>query len=83
MNVHPGHIHMVVSFPPRLSVTDFMGILKGKTAIRMIKNYPNLKKKPYWDHYFWSWGYFVNTIEINKDMIWHYIKYQEDEEHKT
>jgi putative transposase len=73
---------MVVSIPPRLSVSDFMGILKGKTAIRLFKSYPNLKKKPYWGNHFWSRGYFVNTVGINEEMIRRYVKYQEDEERK-
>ena len=47
MSVQSDHVHMVVSIPPRLSVSDFMGVLKGKTAIRIFKSHPNLKKKPY------------------------------------
>jgi putative transposase len=82
MNVQVDHVHMVVSIPPRLSVSDFMGILKGKTAIRLFKSYPNLKKKPYWGNHFWSRGYFVNTVGINEEMIRRYVKYQEDEERK-
>jgi len=82
MNVQVDHVHMVVSIPPRLSVSDFMGILKGKTAIRLFKSYPNLKKKPYWGNHFWSRGYFVNTAGINEEMIHRYVKYQEDEERK-
>jgi len=59
-----------------------MGILKGKTAIRMFKSHPNLKKKPYWGNHFWARGYFVNTVGINEEMIRRYVKYQEEEERK-
>ncbi len=83
MSVQVDHVHMVVSIPPRLSVSDFMGVLKGKTAIRMFKSHPNLKKKPYWGNHFWSRGYFVNTVGINEDMIRRYVKFQEAEERKV
>ncbi len=82
LNVRLDHVHVIVSIPPRLSVSDFMGILKGKTAIKMFKSYPNLKKKPYWGNHFWSRGYFVNTVGIDEDMIRRYVKYQEEEERK-
>ena len=82
MSIQTDHVHMVVSIPPRLSVSDFMGVLKGKTAIRIFKSHPNLKKKPYWGNHFWSRGYFVNTVGINEEMIRRYVKYQEEEERK-
>ena len=83
MSVQVDHVHMVVSIPPRLSVSDFMGVLKGKTAIRLFKSHPNLKKKPYWGNHFWARGYFVNTVGINEEMIRRYVKYQEEEERKV
>jgi len=82
MSIQSDHVHMVVSIPPRLSVSDFMGILKGKTAIRIFKSHPNLKKKPYWGNHFWARGYFVNTVGINEEMIRRYVKFQEEEERK-
>ena len=82
MSIQTDHVHMVVSIPPRLSVSDFMGVLKGKTAIRIFKSHPNLKKKPYLGNHFWSRGYFVNTVGINEEMIRRYVKYQEEEERK-
>ena len=82
MSVQSDHVHMVVSIPPRLSVSDFMGVLKGKTAIRIFKSHPNLKKKPYWGNHFWARGYFVNTGGINEEMIRRYVKFQEEEERK-
>jgi putative transposase len=74
------HIHLVVSFPPRVSVSDLMEIVKGKLAIKLFKSYPNLKKKPNWGNHFWSRGYFVNTVGINEYLIRRYVKYQEEEE---
>ncbi len=83
LNIRSDHVHMIVSVPPRISISDFMGILKGKTAIKLFKSYPNLKRKPYWGNHFWIRGYFVNTVGINEDMIRRYVKYQEDEERKV
>ena len=46
-NVQMDHVHLVCSIPPKVSISDYMGILKGKLAIRLFKSYPELKKKPY------------------------------------
>jgi len=46
MNVREDHIHMILNITPRLSISEVMGMLKGKTAIRFFKSYPTLKKKP-------------------------------------
>lgn len=82
LNVQPDHVHLVCSIPPKLSVSDYMGILKGKTAIMMFKSFPSLKIKPYWGNHFWSRGYFVSTIGIDEDKIIRYVKYQEEQERK-
>ena len=82
LNVQPDHIHLVCSIPPKLSVSDYVGIVKGKTAIQMFKSFPSLKKKPYWGNHFWSRGYFVSTIGIDEDKIVRYVKYQEEQEKK-
>jgi len=73
---------MVCSIPPKVSISQYMGILKGKLAIRLFKTYPNLKKKPYWGNHFWSRGYFVSTVGLDEEMIRRYVKYQENEEKK-
>jgi len=75
---------IVCSIPPKISVSDFMRILKGKTAIKLFKSYPNLKKKPYWGNHFWARGYFVSsTVGIDEEMIIRYVKYQEGGEMKV
>ena len=82
MNVQIDHVHIVVSIPPKVSVSVLMGTLKGKLAIKLFKTYPKLKQKPYWGNHFWSRGYFVNTVGIDEDMIRRYVKYQEGEDKK-
>ena len=80
MSVQNDHIHLVVSIPPKVSVSQMMGILKGKLAIKLFKSYPQMKQKPYWGNHFWARGYFVSTVGIDEDVIKRYVKHQEKEE---
>ena len=83
MNVQIDHIHLVISISPKVSVSELMGILKGKLAIKLFKSYPTLKEKPYWGNHFWARGYFVSTIGLDEDVIKRYVKHQEQEEKKN
>jgi len=83
LNVQEDHIHLLVSVPPKVSISKLMGTLKGKIAIKLFKSYPKLKKKPYWGNHFWARGYFVSTVGLDEDMIKKYVKYQEKEEKKV
>ena len=80
LNVQEDHVHMVAGMPPKLSISSLMGILKGKTAIKLFKSYPVLKEKPYWGNHFWSRGYCVSTIGLDEEKIRRYVKYQEENE---
>ena len=80
LSVQRDHVHLVCSIPPKLSVSSFMGLLKGKLAIKLFKSYPGLRKKPYWGNHFWARGYFVSTVGIDEDKIRRYVKYQEEKE---
>ena len=83
LNVQEDHIHLLVSVPPKISISYLMGVLKGKIAIKLFKSYPKLKKKPYWCNHFWARGYFVSTVGLDEEMIKKYVKYQEKEEKKA
>ena len=74
------HIHLVASIPPKLSISDYMGILKGKTAIKIFKSFRGLKLRPYWGNHFWARGYFVSTVGIDEEKIKRYVAYQEERE---
>ena len=65
----PDHVHMLVSIPPRISVSSFMGYLKGKSALMMFDKYANLKYK-----YFQEEGYYVSTVGLNEATIKKYIQ---------
>ncbi|MCP4269375.1 MAG: IS200/IS605 family transposase [Candidatus Brocadiaceae bacterium] len=80
LNVVEDHVHLLVKIPPKLSISSFMGTVKGRTAIRVFKKFPNLKKKPYWGNHFWAQGYCVDTVGLNAEMIKKYVKYQERNE---
>jgi putative transposase len=82
LNVQVDHIHLLCSIPPKVSVSELLGTLKGKLAIKLFKSYPKLKQKPYWGNHFWSRGYFVTTVGIDEDIIKRYVKYQEGEDKK-
>ena len=80
LSVQPDHVHLVCSIPPKVSVSEFMGLLKGKLAIKVFKSYPRLKQKPYWGNHFWARGYFVNTVGMDEELIRRYVQYQEEQE---
>ena len=73
------HIHMLVSIPPKLSVSSFMGYLKGKSSLIIFERYANLKYK-YGNRTFWCKGYYVSTVGRNQHAITQYIKDQEKED---
>ena len=74
------HVHMLVSMPPHLSVSQFMGFLKGKSTLMIFDCHANLKYK-YGSRHFWCRGYYVDTVGKNKRVIEEYIRNQliEDE----
>ena len=76
LNVQADHVHLLIKVPPKQSISDLMGALKGRTAIKIFKQFPYLKKKPYWGNHFWARGYFVST-GLDAEMIQKYVKYQE------
>ena len=57
----PDHVHMLVSIPPRISISSFMGYLKGKSALMMFDKHANLKYK-FGNRHFWAEGYYVSTV---------------------
>ena len=82
LNVQVDHVHALFSIPPKISISTFMGFLKGKLAIKVMKTYPRLRKKPYWGNHFWARGYFVSTVGLNEDLIRRYVRYQEEHERR-
>ena len=75
----PDHIHMFVRIPPSLSVSSFMGYLKGKSALMIFERHANLKYK-YGNRHFWCRGYYVDTVGKNARKIEEYIRNQLQED---
>lgn len=76
-HIMPDHIHMLVSIPPKMSVSSFMGYLKGKSALMIFDRHANLKYK-FGNRHFWSEGYYVSTVGLNEATIKKYIQDQEN-----
>ncbi len=74
------HIHMLVSIPPKYSVAQIMGYLKGKSSLMIFEKYANLKYK-YGNRHFWCRGYYVSTVGRNKKAIQEYIQNQLQEDY--
>ncbi len=71
----PDHIHIVVEIPPKLSVSSFMGYLKGKSSLMIFDRHANLKYK-FGNRHFWCRGYYVDTVGRNEKQIREYVKNQ-------
>ena len=78
-NACPDHIHMLVAIPPKMSVSKFMGILKGKSSLMIFDRFANLKYK-YGNRHFWCRGYYVDTAGKNAKKIEEYIRNQLQED---
>lgn len=76
------HIHLLVSIPPKISVSSFMGYLKGKSSLMIFDRHANLKYK-YGNRHFWCKGYYVDTVGKNKKVIAEYIRNQLQEDIAT
>ena len=79
MNIEEDHIHMLISIPPKYSVSQIMGYLKGKSSLMIFDRHANLKYK-YGNRHFWARGYFVDTVGRNKKAIKAYIQNQLQED---
>ena len=74
------HIHMLISVPPKYSVAQIMGYLKGKSSLMIFEKYANLKYK-YGNRHFWCRGYYVSTVGANRKAIQEYIRNQLQEDY--
>mgnify|MGYP000753525494 CR=1 FL=1 len=72
----PDHVHMLVSIPPKISVSTYMGYLKGKSALEIFDKHANLKYL-YGNRHFWAEGYYVSTVGLNESTIRKYIQEQD------
>jgi putative transposase len=76
------HVHLLLSIPPKMAVSEVVGRIKGRVAIRMYKEIPEIRKK-FWGRRFWARGYFVSTVGVNEETIRKYIQNQELKERQA
>ena len=81
LNIQADHIHLLLWIPPKYAVSEIMGFLKGKLALRLFERFPQLGRK-YWGRHLWSRGYCVSTVGIDEEMIRHYVRWQESQERR-
>ena len=75
------HVHLSLAIPPKISISDFMGYLKGKSTLMLYARHSELQSK--WDKAFWAWGYYVETIgNITDEAVQKYIKEQAEKSKK-
>ena len=75
------HVHIVCSIPPKLSVSEYVGIVKGKSAIKVFQKKRYLKEKPYWGNHFWARGYFVHSSgQVTDETIKAYLENQKHDD---
>ena len=79
LNVQLDHIHLVMSIPPKYSVSSVMGFLKGKLSLRLFQRYEKMGKR-YWGRHLWARGYCVSTVGLNEQQIREYVRWQEKKE---
>ncbi len=81
MNVQQDHVHMVVSIPPKFSVSEVVGFLKGKCAIKVFDKRLELKKR-YWSRHYWAKGYCVSTVGLDEEKVRQYVKWQQKKDER-
>ena len=77
LNIQIDHVHLLTMVPPKVSISNFVGTIKGRTAIRVFNKFRHLKHKPYWGNKFWARGYCVDTVGLDEEKIRKYVKYQQ------
>ncbi len=68
LNVQSDHVHLLVKVPPKRSISDLLGVVKGRTVIRIFKQFPYLRKKPYWGNHFGAKGYSWSRLRNDKEI---------------
>lgn len=79
-NVQKDHIHIVLEIPPNMSVSNVVGFLKGRSAIKIFREHCSPRKR-YRGMHFWSTGYFVSTVGVNEEQVVKYVRWQQKKDY--
>ena len=82
LNIQEDHVHLGLWIPPKYAVSEIMGFLKGKLAIRVFERFPQLGRR-YWGRHLWARGYCVSTVGVDEEMIRQYVRWQEQQDRQT
>ena len=82
LNIQIDHVHLLVMIPPKIAVSDFVGTVKGRSAIRVLNKFKELKQQRYWGNHFWARGYCADTVGLDSEMVRKYVQHQEKKERK-
>ena len=83
LNVQLDHVHLLVLVPPKVAISDVVGTVKGRTAIRVFNQCRELKRRPYWGNRFWARGYCVDTVGLDETKIRASVQSQEKRERQA
>jgi putative transposase len=83
LNIQVDHVHLLVMIPPKVAVSNFVGTLKGRTAMRVFNRFRELKRRPYWGDHFWARGYCADTVGLEAEKIRKDVRYQERKEREA
>ena len=79
INIQPEHVHLILSIPPKYSLSEIMGWLKGKLAIKLYQDQKEYTQK-HWGRHIWARGYCVSTVGLNENQIKKYVKWSQTRE---
>jgi len=79
INIQSDHVHMIITVPPKYAVSEIMGWLKGKVAIKLFQEQKELSKQ-YWGRHIWTRGYCVSTVGLDEEKIKKYVKWKQERE---
>ena len=82
LRVKIDHVHLISMVSPKISISDYLGAMKGRTSFQELNTDRHLGKKPDWGNHFWSKGYCVDTGGLDSEMIRNYVRYQEARERR-
>ncbi|MCA9364458.1 MAG: IS200/IS605 family transposase, partial [Candidatus Moranbacteria bacterium] len=75
INIQSDHVHLMLSIPPKYAISEIMGFLKGKLALKLFQEQKSLTKQ-YWGRHLWARGYCVSTVGLNEEQIRKYVRWQ-------
>ena len=80
LSIRLDHVQLIVAVPPIISVQEYVRMVKGRSAIRVLQRFKDLKRKPYWGNHVWNKGYCVDTVGLSMDKMQAYVGYQDKQD---